>query len=187
MLFKFCFEEQWIWKCGHRLCWRRVVTDMHSPCTHGNWNAWTFRHGIRLGPKRVETEILKFLSPVMILSCWAQRNCIELHRPCSHGKLTKQLFGVAGARARLRSSLEPKWLRKHITIIVCKYNTSYMHLQHKRKTVRSHTGCQSVRTHSLGPTWFLAGGNSQGLTKRLTCTHVCAGVLVIPKSKNTIQ
>ena len=44
----------------------RVTSVLHAPCTHGNWNAWTFRHGIRLGLRRVETKILKFLSPVMI-------------------------------------------------------------------------------------------------------------------------
>ena len=126
----------------------RVTSVLHAPCTHGNWNAWTFRHGIRLGPRRVETKILKFLSPVMILSCWAQRNCIELHRPCSHGKLTKQLFEVACARARLRSSLEPKWLRKNITIIVHMQHSTHAttNTQKTKNRIRTHTGCLCSRT-----------------------------------------
>ncbi len=88
-----------------------------------------------------------------------RRECIR-H---AHMTIDKPLFEDACARARLRSSLEPKWLRKNITIIECKYNTSYMHLQHKRKT-RTHTGCLSRRRFRtlLGPTCFLTRGTHKG-------------------------
>ena len=140
MLFKFCFVEQWIWKMPDTLVLANVSDEeesrlkMHAPCTHGNWNAKHSCYGKCLGPKNTRQKCKRH----------------------AHMAIFKQLLKDACARARLRPSLEPKWLRKNITIIECKYNTSYMHLQHKRKT-RTHTGCLSRRRTrtSLGPTCFL--------------------------------